>query len=263
MPKIYMNEWPPGSPEQEEKAKNVRLVARLMINAALSSPSPGGTPQIEAHLAYGREEMKELARKMEELAKANPRNKLWGRMFKYEAVAIREQTDAVVFLGNYAAAAQPFDQVLSCGRCGGVLGECWVYSRRVINSNQIDMTESAPSTLIDGPLCLMRISALGFAVGAALWIAAKLLVDCRPFMSVGIAGQKLGYCPNSVIVVGLPASAYSKNPYVDFIPDYHVLSEHQAVAAVRKWYGLGRQLLFHDYRSWNHLDESGEGEREE
>ena len=62
MPKIYMNEWPPGSPEQEEKANNVRLAARLMINAALSSPSPGGTPQIEAHLAYGREEMNELAR---------------------------------------------------------------------------------------------------------------------------------------------------------------------------------------------------------
>jgi len=262
MPKIYVKEWPPGSPEQQEKAKNVRLAARLMINAALSSPSPGGIPQTEAHLAYGREEMNELARKMEELAQTNPRNKNWTKMFKYEAVAIREQTDAVVFLGNYTAASRPFDAPLNCGRCGGVLGECWVYSRRVINSSQIDMTEVTSSTLVDGPLCLMRISALGSAVGSALWIANKLLVDCRPFMSVGIAGQKLGYCPRSAIVVGLPVSAYSKNPYVDFIPDYHVLSEHQAVDAVRTWYGLARQLLFHDYRRENPVDEPGEADKE-
>jgi uncharacterized ferredoxin-like protein len=262
MPKIYVNEWPPGSPEQEAKADNVRLAAKLMINAALSAPNPAGASQIEAHLTYGREEMNELAKKMEELANANPQNKLWAKMFKYEAVAIREQTDAVVFLGNYQAASQPFDAI-GCGRCGGVLDECWVYSRRIIRSGQIDLTENTSTTLVDGPLCLMRISALGFAVGAALWIASRLLVDSRPFMSVGIAGQKLGYCPNSPIVVGLPVSAYSKNPYVDFIPDYHIFSEHRAVAAVRKWYGLSRQLLFHDYRSWDPLAESQEAEEEE
>lgn len=72
-----------------------------MINAALDTPSPGGIPQIKAHLAYGRDEVNELSRKMEELAKANPRNKLWARIPKYEAVAIREQTEAGTFLGKY------------------------------------------------------------------------------------------------------------------------------------------------------------------
>lgn len=261
MAEIYINEWPPFSPEAEAKAENVRIAARLMINAALTAPSTGGTPQIEAHLVYGRKEMEQLAKKMEELARVNPKNRFWKNMFKYEAVAIREHTDAVVFLGNYAAADDPWD--VGCGACYGVTRDCWVYSQRVVRSGFIDMTESTPTTLIDGPLCQLRVGNLGYSVAAALWVATRLLVDSRPMMSVGVAGQKLGYCPNSKIVVGLPVAAYSKNPYVDFMPDYHLLSEWHAIRAMRRFYSVSRQVMWYDYRHWDPLSEEEETKTEE
>jgi len=238
MPDFYINEWPPFSPEDEARKDNVRLAARLMVNAALTAPCIGGNAAVEAHLVYGRKEMDELAKKMLELARENPRNKFWKNIFKYEATMIREQTDAVVFLGSWNAADDPFD--IGCGRCGGIPRLCWLYEKRAIRAGKIDMTESQPTTLVDGPLCMIRTTALGFAMGAAMWMSYRLLVDSRPFMSVGIAGQKLGYCPNSQIVVGIPVAAYSKNAYVDIRPDYHVLSQWKAVQAMRKYYPLFR-----------------------
>ncbi len=245
MPEVYMHEWPPFSPEYEARAENVVLVARLMMNAIFTSPVPGGMGTLETHLVYGRREMEQIARKMEELAFANPRNKVWKNVFKNEAAMIREETDAVVFVGSYRAAKDPMD--VPCGLCGGV-PRCWVYDKRTIRSGRIDLLESRRNTLINGPLCVHRTQSLGIAVASAVYLAYKLLVDCRPMMSVGMAGQKLGYCPNSPIVVGLPLSARSKNPYVDVRPDYHVVTKWQAVDSALRYYHLFRMIGFGDYR---------------
>src|SRR3990172_4849659 len=261
MREYYINEWPPFSPEDEVRKENARIAERLILNAALTAPAGGGVPQMEAHLVYGREEMEKLARKMEEFSSANPKNHLWENVFKYEAVMIREQTYAVVFLGNYRAASDPFDS--GCGGCGGIQGLCWVYTRRKVRLGRIDMAGSSPTTQVDGPLCLSRMNAFGYAVGSALWMANRLLVDSRPMMSVGLAGQKLGYCPNSPLVVGLPVSAYSKSPYNDVSPDYHVISQWKAVDGLRKYHPLVREIRRYDYRSWDPYHEEQAGSDEE
>jgi len=58
---------------------------------------------------------------------------------------------------------------------------------------------------------------------------------------MGIAGQKLGYCRRSEIVVGLPIATTSKNPYVDIHHDYHVINMEKMIDAVRKTYIIPRQ----------------------
>lgn len=258
MPRIYMNEWPPYAPPNQASKECSLLAAKLMFNAAQTAPVTGGVDQVEGELVYGMEELEEVARKMEELA-YKLKNKKMEDQWKYEAVMVR-QSDVILFLGNYRAKETPFD--LSCGLCGGRPDCSHVYSRRRVAAGQIDITDrSLSKTAIDGPLCGVRVGDLGHSVGSALWMATKLFVDCRPSLTMGIAGQKLGYCRNSAIVVGLPISTTSKNPYVDIHPDYHVVNMEKMIDAVRKNYVIPRQAG-PDYRLWR-LPREKEGEKEE
>ena len=194
----YINEWPRYSPQDLRRREATLIAAKLAVGAAMTAPVAGGVPQAEAHLVYGQEEMEKVARKMEELAHTN---KKWQRQFLSEAVMIRE-TDVIVFLGDYRAHETPLDA--NCGMCGGAAGCSYFYTRRETNKGLVDVTDRRSETPIKGPLCGARVDDLGYVMGSAIWMAQTLLVDARPFMSVGLAGQKLGYCPNSGIVVGIP-----------------------------------------------------------
>jgi len=241
MPDIYINDWPPFSQHDRNRRRNVIEAARLIVNAAMTAPNAGGVPQIEAHILYGYEEQRRLARKMEEMASWNP---VMERLFKYEAVMVRE-SDCVILLGDYRAAETPMDA--SCGACGGKADCSFLYERRTTAIGQIDMTQPRKDVFVDGPLCVVRVGDLGFGMGAALFMAHRLLVDARPFATVGLAAKQLGYCPDSPIVVGILVAALAKNPYVDINTDYHLNNLSRLIDSVRKQYALARQTGA-DYR---------------
>jgi uncharacterized ferredoxin-like protein len=140
----------------------------------------------------------------------------------------------------------PFDA--DCGFCGGPPGCGFLYSRRRTSAGQIDHSDKSLSeTLIDGPLCQIHVQNLGYSAASALWMARNLLVDARPFMTVGIAAKKLGYCRASEFVVGILVAATSKNPFVDVHYDYGVVNMARMVDSVRKNYVITRQFA-PDYR---------------
>jgi uncharacterized ferredoxin-like protein len=238
MVRIRINDWPQYSPDDLKRRKNVLLAAKLMVNAAMTAPNAGGIPQIESEIVYGYREQEKVARKMEELAYQVKDNVILERQFKYEAVMVRE-SDAIIFLGNYRANETPMDAY--CGACGGKDDCSFVYERRNSSYGLIDSTKRNTELLVDGPLCVVRVQDLGYGVGSALYLANRLLVDARPFFTVGVAGQKLGYCSNSSIVVGILVSALAKNPYVDIHTDYHLINQSKLVDAVRKIYTIARQ----------------------
>ena len=60
-------------------------------------------------------------------------------------------------------------------------------------------------------------------------------------MSVGLAGQKLGYCPKSAIVVGIPMATLSKSPYRDINIDYHLVNMEKMIDNTRKNFVVNRQ----------------------
>lgn len=256
MPKIYVNEWPPYSPSDQARKENVLTAAKLMLNAALTTPLMGGTDQIEGALIWGEEEQEKIATKMEELAKVN-KSKRWQEMFKSEAVMVRE-SDAIILLGNYRAADTPLD--VGCGLCGGKPNCDFVYDRRKTVAGIIDHTELETDMLINGPLCMCRVSDLGESVGSALEVANRLLVDARPFMSVGLAALKLGYLRRSEIAIGILVAAKQKNPFVDILPYYHIFSLDRMVDHLRKIYIVLRQVYWYDYRTGfkKKLEEEGE-----
>jgi uncharacterized ferredoxin-like protein len=248
MVSIRIQEWPQNTSADQARRENVVIAAKLMTNAALTAPCSSGAPKVEAHILSDLDDQERLARKMEELANEYGNSKT-ENLFKYEAVMVRE-SDAILFLGTYRALDDPFDS--GCGLCGGRPNCSYVYSKRKGKMGIIDPTEKVKKYegLVNGPLCSLHVSDLGFSVASALWVANTLFVDARPFMTVGVAGQKLGYCPNSAFVIGILLSAWSKNPFVDISPNYHLVNLGRAIDQLRKFYTLHRQVG-PDYRIWD------------
>ncbi len=240
----YINEWTPWSPQDIRRKKCVLEAARLMLNSALTAPCAGGVSQIEGHLVYGQEELEAVARKVEELAH---KNESWKEPFLYEAVMVRD-SDVIIFLGNTRCHETPLDA--GCGMCGGGLDCSYFYEKRDHRNGLVDVTDRSSERIINGPLCTARVDDLGFAIGSALWTAYTLMVDARPFASIGMAGQKIGYCRNSGMVVGVPVAAKSKNPYVDINIDYHLINMDKVLDNARKIYQTARIIRGFDYRKW-------------
>jgi hypothetical protein len=134
--------------------------------------------------------------------------------------------------------------------CGGDLDCSYFYERVQHRQGLVDVTDRASATMVKGPLCTARVDDLGYAVGSALWTAHTLMVDARPFASLGMAGQKLGYCPNSGLVVGVLVAAKPKNPYVDVNVDYHLVNMDKALDSMRKMYQTTRIIRGFDYRKF-------------
>lgn len=239
-----ISEWTPHSAQDIRRKKGALEAARLMVNSALTAPFAGGVAQIEAELIYGQDNLEELARKIEEIAHTNP---AWKEPFLYEAVMVRD-SDVIILIGNTRCHETPLDG--GCGMCGGGLDCSYFYEKVEHRYGLVDITDRRSETIIKGPLCTARVDDLGFAVGSALWTAHTLMVDSRPFASMGMAGQKLGYCPNSGIVVGVPVAAKSKNPYVDVNVDYHLINMDKALDNTRKIFMTARLLRGFDYRKW-------------
>jgi len=263
MPVIHMNDWPPFADSDQNRREGSIVAAKLMANAAQTAPKAGGIDQIECAILYGKDELDKIAKKIEELSLVNTKNKLWERIYRTEGIMVRE-ADCILLVGNYRVADSPLD--LGCGLCGGAEMCGYVYNRKSSKYGQIDSLDNNPEKkdwLVKGPLCSFFVGDLGYAVGAATFMAKQLLIDTRPLVSVGIAGQKLGYCKESEMVVGLPIAALPKNPFVDVFPDYHMLNRDKFIKQARKNYVVSRMVHWFDYRSWYPKNSDNESENEE
>ena len=227
MPRITFRDWPPYSPTDQQRRENVVVAARLMMNGALTAPSVGGIPMTEGEIVYGEEEQEEIARKMEELAYETEAPR---QVFLYEAIMARG-VDAILLLGNTRAYSDPWDG--ECGLCAGRPDCSFVYENRKQSTGLIDKTDRRSETLVKGPLCALFAHQLGYNVGSALMVATHLYVDARPLITLGIAAQKLGYCRNSAIVIGIGIAARSKCEPSDPALDYHLVNLEKGIDAIR------------------------------
>jgi uncharacterized ferredoxin-like protein len=196
---------------KEMNQNAVIMAGRLMLAAATTAPQHGGVGVMDGCLVYGEEEIEDIAFRLEELSFTK---KQWDESFRREANMVRE-SQAVLFLGCFRS-YDPFGT--ACGRCLGDQGE----PKDGTKCTKFRNTPKLADAPIPGPVCTYRISDLGYCVGSALWIAARLFIDTRPKFPVGLAGMKLGYLPRCKFIVGLPLSITSKSPFDDVLvnPDY-------------------------------------------
>lgn len=247
MTRIHIDEWPPYTPSDQAKKDNVLLVAKLMVNGALTAPFTGGVAGHEAEIAYGKEELEAIAREMERLAHKEVPERL-KKPFLYEAAMVRE-SDAIVFLGNKRALETPMDA--GCGLCGGEPDCSFFYERTSHFNGLVDITDRSCDTNIKGPVCVLRAHDLGFAIGSALWLAANHFVDAKPCYSTGLAGQKLGICNESAVVVAILLGVAAKNPYADIPPNYHLTNMTKQMDGLRKIAVVTRQMANHPYHTFD------------
>jgi uncharacterized ferredoxin-like protein len=227
MPRIVIKDWPPYSPTDQQRRDNAIMAARLMMNGALTAPHIGGIAMTEGEIVYGEDEQEEIARKMEELAYET---ESWRHIFLYEAVMARS-VDVILFLGNTRAYVDPWDG--ECGLCAGRPDCSFVYENRKQSTGLIDQTDRRSETIVKGPLCAAYAHQLGYNVGSALMVATHLYIDARPFITMGLAAQKLGFCRNSGIVIGIGIAAKAKNEPSDPALDYHLINLERGVDTIR------------------------------
>ena len=87
-------------------------------------------------------------------------------------------------------------QGLNCGHCGF--------------STCAGRTEGVP--------CALNSIDVGIAIGSACATAADLRVDTRVMFSAGLAAQRLNWLKDCKMVMAIPVSASSKNPFFDRKP---------------------------------------------
>ena len=69
-----------------------------------------------------------------------------------------------------------------------------------------------------GVPCALNSIDVGIAIGSACAMAADLRVDTRVMFSAGLAAQRLNWLKDCKMVMAIPVSASSKNPFFDRKP---------------------------------------------
>ena len=70
----------------------------------------------------------------------------------------------------------------------------------------------------DGVPCALNSIDVGIAIASACATAADLRVDTRVMFSAGLAAQRLNWLKDCKMVMAIPVSASSKNPFFDRKP---------------------------------------------
>lgn len=171
--------------ERDCRHEHLLFVARQMMTAARTAPKGKGIDIIEIALVTDNE-LQILSDEMRSISAAT------GMKFFLRDADNILQAECAILIGTRE---QP--QGLNCGHCG--FPTC--------------------ATRTEGVPCALNTIDVGIAVGSACATAADFRVDTRVMFSAGLAAQRLGWLPaNSKMVLAIPISASSKNPFFDRKP---------------------------------------------
>jgi len=170
--------------ERNVRHEHLLDVAKQMMTAARTAPKGKGIDIIEAVTITE----KEIELLSEEMKSMYTKNGL--KFFLRDADNILS-AEAIVLIGT-----REQSQGLNCGHCG--YPTC------------ISRAEGVP--------CALNSIDVGIAVGSACAMAADFRIDTRVMFSAGLAAQQLQWLPNCKMVMAIPLSASSKNPFFDRKP---------------------------------------------
>jgi len=167
----------------------IKMVAELMAISARTAPKAVGKDFLDIKVITG-QDIKALGEKMLQISteRGQPNFERDGRNVL--------DSSAILLLGLREHPALG----LNCGGCGF---DCDDF-------NELDKT----GVDFEGPNCVYRVLDLGIAIGSAVKTASMMNVDNRVMYRIGVAARHLGMM-DSQLVMGIPLSATSKNPYFD------------------------------------------------
>lgn len=170
--------------ERNSRHEHILNIARQMMTAARTAPKGKGIDIIETAIIT-EEEIQKLSDTMIIMAEEN------GLKFFLRDADNILNAECVLLIGTHEQT-----QGLNCGHCGF--------------STCASRTESVP--------CALNSIDLGIAIGSACAMAADMRVDTRVMFSAGLAAQRLDFLEGCKMVMAIPISASSKNPFFDRKP---------------------------------------------
>ncbi|NDV82602.1 ferredoxin domain-containing protein [Bacteroides sp. 51] len=170
--------------ERNCRHEHVINIAKQMMTAARTAPKGKGIDIIETAIVTG-EDIKILSDKMIAMVEEH------GMKFFLRDADNILSAECLILIGTYEKA-----QGLNCGHCG--FPTC------------VSRTPGIP--------CSLNSIDLGIAIGSACATASDLRVDTRVMFSAGLAAQRLDWLNGCKMVMTIPISASSKNPFFDRKP---------------------------------------------
>ena len=170
--------------ERDIRHEHILNVARQMMTAARTAPKGKGIDIIEVALVTG-EDIKILSDKMIAMVEEH------GLKFFLRDADNILSAECIVLIGTREQA-----QGLNCGHCG--YATC--------------------AARAEGVPCALNSIDVGIAIGSACATAADMRVDTRVMFSAGLAAQQLNWLKDCKMVMAIPVSASSKNPFFDRKP---------------------------------------------
>lgn len=170
--------------ERDIRHEHILNVARQMMTAARTAPKGKGIDIIEVALVTG-EDIKILSDKMIAMVEEH------GMKFFLRDADNILSAECIVLIGTREQA-----QGLNCGHCG--YATC--------------------AARAEGVPCALNSIDVGIAIGSACATAADMRVDTRVMFSAGLAAQQLNWLKGCKMVMAIPVSASSKNPFFDRKP---------------------------------------------
>lgn len=170
--------------ERDIRHEHILNVAQQMMTAARTAPKGKGIDIIEVALVTG-EDIKILSDKMIAMVEEH------GMKFFLRDADNILSAECIVLIGTREQA-----QGLNCGHCG--------YATCAAR------TEGVP--------CALNSIDVGISIGSACATAADMRVDTRVMFSAGLAAQQLNWLKDCKMVMAIPVSASSKNPFFDRKP---------------------------------------------
>lgn len=170
--------------ERDIRHEHVLHVAKQMMTAARTAPKGKGIDIIETIIITDGE-IEQLSAKMIAMVEEH------GMKFFLRDADNILQAECIVLIGT-----REQTQGLNCGHCG--FATCAARS--------------------EGVPCALNSIDLGIAIGSACATAADCRVDTRVMFSAGLAAQRLGWLKECKMVMAIPVSASSKNPFFDRKP---------------------------------------------
>lgn len=170
--------------ERDIRHEHVLHVAKQMMTAARTAPKGKGIDIIETIIITDGE-IEQLSAKMIAMVEEH------GMKFFLRDADNILQAECIMLIGTREQA-----QGLNCGHCG--FATCAARS--------------------EGVPCALNSIDLGIAIGSACATAADCRVDTRVMFSAGLAAQRLGWLKECKMVMAIPVSASSKNPFFDRKP---------------------------------------------
>lgn len=170
--------------ERDYRHEQVVQIGKQIMTAARTAPKGKGVDIIEIAIITG-EDIKILSDKMIAMVEEH------GMKFFLRDADNILNAECIILFGTYEK-----EQGLNCGHCG--FQTC------------VARTPGVP--------CAINAIDLGIAMGSACATAADLRVDSRVMFSAGLAAQRLDWLNGCSMVMALPISAASKNPFFDRKP---------------------------------------------